>query len=86
MRPAGTVHAAASRSTSDQRAARAAPERAAVSTMNSNASLTTGRAEVARIAASAAATSACGSARMCRMTFFCLPSTGPSRSQGLSAR
>ena len=45
-----------------------------------------GRVFDARTASSAAATSRCGSARMCRTTSFCLPSTGSTRAHGLSGR
>ena len=47
------------------RASRTRPDRAAVSTRNSNASMTAGFAPDARTVASAAATSRCGNARMC---------------------
>ena len=86
MRGAGMVHTRSSMSISSHRAPRTSPERAVVSTRNSNTSLTIGRADEARTAATAAATFSCGSARMCLTMAFCGPRTGPSRSHGLSAR
>ena len=59
--------------------------RAAVSTRNSNASLTPGAADAdARTVSTAAATSLWGSASWCYTMSFCGPSTGRTRSHGLS--
>ena len=74
---AGMVHTRSSESISVHCAQRTSPHRAAVST-NASAAFDT------RTVATAHATSRCGSARMCRTSPFCLPSTGPSRSHGLS--
>ena len=63
MRSAGTVHTAPSRSISSQRAPRTSPERAAVSTRNSNPRRRLRYVSQRRTRRSAAPTSACGSAR-----------------------
>ena len=83
IRLAGTVHNRAGRSISAHRAPRTSPDRAAVSTRNSNARLTAGVAPDACIFRIAPATSPCGNARMCSTRFCCGPRTGPSRSQGV---
>ena len=68
-------------------ASRTSPDRAAVSTRNSNPSFTAGCAEPdARTVSMAAATALCGSAGWCWTMSFCGPSTGSTRSQGLSFR
>ena len=81
------VHTAPATSISSQAASRTSLERAAVNTRNSNASLTAGAAESdERTVSTAAATSWWGSARMCCTMSPCAPSTGRTRSQGLSRR
>ena len=67
-------------------ASRTSPDRAAVSTRNSNASLTASVALDARTVPTAAAMSRWGNARMWRTTSRCGPRTGPMRSHGLSVR
>ena len=70
-------------SISSQVARRTSAERAAVSTKYSNASFVLTHAPDARTALSALATSACGSAGMCRTTSRWRPSASPA---GLSER
>ena len=86
MRLAGIIQTLAGRSVSSHLAPRTSPDRAAVSTRNSNASLTAGVAPEPHILPIAPATSPCGTARMCSTTLCCWPRTGPSRPQGLSPR
>ena len=71
---------------SAHRAPRTSPDRADVSTRNSNASLTAVVAPEAHTVRIAAATSAWGNARMCCTRSCWGPSTGPRRSHGLSVR
>ena len=86
MRGAGMVHRPAAPSISVQAALRTSPERVAVSTRNSKASFTIGRALDAPTASIADATSRCGKARMCCTTSCWGPRTGSIRSHGLSIR
>ena len=64
VRGAGMVHTPSFRSISVQTAPRTSPVRVALSTRNSNASFTTGRAFDARTISIADDTSPCGNARM----------------------
>ena len=82
MRGAGTVHTRPPTSNSSHVASRTSPDRAAVRTSSSKASLSARVALDARTAPIAAATSPWGNARMCRTTSRCGPRTGPIRSQG----
>ena len=86
MHSAGTVHTRPAVSISSHVASRTSPDRAAVSTRNSNASLTARVALDARTVPIAAVTSRWGNARMWRTTWRCGPRTGPMRSHGLSVR
>ena len=86
MRAAGSVHIRPARSISAHSAPRVSADRAAVSTRNSNASFTAGRAPDLRTASTAAPTSRWGSARMCRTRSRWRPSTSPMRPHGLSGR
>ena len=87
IRAAEIVHTAPTVSISSHVANRTAPDRAAVSTTNSNASLTAGCADLEpRTVSMAAATSLCGSACRCVTMSFCGPRTGSTRSHGLSFR
>ena len=85
MRMAEIVHTAPAASISSHVASRTSPDRAAVRTSNSNASLTAGAADAdTRTVSTAAATSLWGSASRCVTMSFCGPSTGSTRSHGLS--
>ena len=86
MRVATMVHTWPRVSISSHVASRTSPDRTAVNTRNSNASLSAVVAFHDRTDSIAEATSPWGSARMCRTTSRCGPSTGPIRSQGLSVR
>ena len=86
MRVAGIVHTPAATSSSRHSAPRTSPERPVVSTRNSNASLTTGRARDPRTAATADATPRCGRAGMCRVRCCWRPSTRSMRPHGLLVR
>ena len=86
IRWADSVHTRPGTSISSHVASLASADRAAVSTRNSNASLTTGAAPDARTVSMAAATSLWGSASRCVTMLFCGPSAGRTRSQGLSCR
>ena len=86
MRRAGMVHVAALRSISSHRAPRASPERTAHRTRNSSARRAE-RLSDARTRASAAPTSACGSARKCALAASTFGSAAASASPaGLSGR
>ena len=74
----------AGRSISSHVASRTSPDRAAVSTRNSNASLTAACAEPFRTVSMPAATPLCGNACRSVTMSFCGPSTGTTRSQGWS--
>ncbi|MCY4584279.1 MAG: hypothetical protein OXE50_16015, partial [Chloroflexi bacterium] len=68
-------------------ASRTSADRAAVSTRNSNANLTAGCPDFdVRTVSMAVATSLWGSANRCVTMSFCGPSTGSTRSHGLSFR
>ena len=87
IRRADTVHTRSATSISFHVASRTSPDLAAVSTRNSNASLTAGCGDDdARTVSIAAATFLCGSACRCVTMSFCAPSTGITRSHGLSLR
>ena len=87
IRRAEIVHTRPATSISSHVASRTSADRAAVSTRNSNASLTAGCPDLdARTVSMAAATSLCGSACRCVTMSFCGPSTVNTRSQGLSLR
>ena len=77
------VHTPASRSISSHVARRISPERAAVSTRNSNASLVVTEAWEARTVARASATAPWGSARMCWTTVLLPPERLP---EGIARR
>ena len=85
IRAADIVHTRPVVSISVHVASRTSADRAAVSTRNSNASLMAGCADPdARTVSMAAATSLWGSASRCVTMSFCVPSTGRTRSHGLS--
>ena len=86
VRVAGTVPTWAAVSISARSAPRTSPDLAAVNTRNSNASLMTGAAPDAPTVPTTAATSRCGSARMCWTRSRCGPRIGPIRWHGLSSR
>ena len=85
MRMAEIVHTEPVTSISSHVASHTSPDRAAVNTRNSTASLIASAADSdARTVATAAATSLWGSASRCCTMSFCGPSTGRTRSHGLS--